>query len=120
MLSPLHNPALKLHFNTRSNIWFERKICVTFKLLESTCNLLLNFTEECGALESVKAASEIISPLTGKVIEKNESVESKPGLINSACYTSGWLYKIEITNPEEVKGLMNEKSYEDYLKTDPH
>ena len=76
--------------------------------------------DECGALESVKAASEIISPVTGKVIEKNEAVENKPGLINSSCYEDGWLFKVELQNPEEVKSLMDEKTYTEFLKSDPH
>ncbi|KAG7189508.1 hypothetical protein KM043_017199 [Ampulex compressa] len=76
--------------------------------------------EECGALESVKAASELISPVSGKVTEKNEAVENKPGLINTSCYEEGWLFKVELSNPEEVKILMDEKAYEAFLKSDPH
>ncbi|XP_001599216.1 glycine cleavage system H protein [Nasonia vitripennis] len=76
--------------------------------------------DECGALESVKAASEIMSPCSGKVLEKNEAVESKPGLINTSCYDEGWLFKIELSDPEEIKTLMDEDAYNEYLKTDPH
>ncbi|KAJ8666934.1 hypothetical protein QAD02_008596 [Eretmocerus hayati] len=76
--------------------------------------------DECGALESVKAASEITSPCSGKVIEKNEAVESKPGLINTSCYDEGWLFKIELSDPQEVKTLMDEDAYNEFLKTDPH
>ncbi|EFN79759.1 uncharacterized protein LOC105187542 [Harpegnathos saltator] len=77
--------------------------------------------EECGALESVKAASELISPVSGKVIEKNESVESKPSLINTSCYKDGWLFKVELSEKDEVKSLMNEESYNTFLKeTDAH
>ncbi|XP_015121712.1 uncharacterized protein LOC107044368 [Diachasma alloeum] len=76
--------------------------------------------EEVGALESVKAASEVISPVSGKVVEKNEAVENKPGLINTSCYTEGWLFKIELSTPNEIAKLMNEKSYEEFLKSDPH
>lgn len=50
---------------------------------------IVTVSEECGALESVKAASELYSPLSGKVVEKNSAVEESPGLINSACYTDG-------------------------------
>ena len=78
------------------------------------------FAEECGALESVKAASEIMSPCSGKVVEKNEAVESKPGLINTSCYNEGWLFKIELNDPEELKTLMDEDAYKEFLKTDPH
>ncbi|XP_033223791.1 glycine cleavage system H protein, mitochondrial [Belonocnema kinseyi] len=76
--------------------------------------------DECGALESVKAASEIISPVTGKVLEKNEAVENKPGLINSSCYEDGWLFKVELENPEEIQTLMDENAYTEFLKSDPH
>ena len=50
--------------------------------------------EDCGALESVKAASEIYSPVSGKVLEKNEAVESAPALINSSAMEEGWLFKV--------------------------
>lgn len=68
----------------------------------------------------MKAASELISPVSGKVIEKNESVERKPGLINTSCYNEGWLYRVELSHPHETKDLMDEKSYEEFLKSDPH
>ncbi|CAH0584050.1 unnamed protein product [Chrysodeixis includens] len=79
-----------------------------------------NVTEgaECGALESVKAASEIYSPVTGVVTEKNRDVESKPGLINTNYYDKGWLFKVKLTKPDELKDLMSEDQYQTFLKTD--
>ncbi|CAD1477503.1 unnamed protein product [Heterotrigona itama] len=74
---------------------------------------------ECGALESVKAASELYSPVSGKVIEKNEEVEKKPSLINTSCYEKGWLFKVELNKFDELKGLMNEEAYNEFLKSDP-
>ncbi|XP_059050729.1 glycine cleavage system H protein, mitochondrial [Achroia grisella] len=74
--------------------------------------------EECGALESVKAASEIYSPVSGTVTEKNSNVENKPALINTSCYDKGWLFKLKLTKPEELKDLMTEEQYETFLKTD--
>ncbi|XP_066250287.1 glycine cleavage system H protein, mitochondrial [Euwallacea similis] len=73
--------------------------------------------DECGALESVKAASEIYSPLSGKVVEKNEQVEETPSLINSSCYDKGWLFKLELTNEAELQELLEESKYKEYLKT---
>lgn len=73
--------------------------------------------EECGALESVKAASEIFSPVSGEVTEKNLAVEETPSLINSSCYEKGWLFKVKLTKADEVKALMTEKQYEEFLKT---
>lgn len=72
---------------------------------------------ECGAVESVKAASEIYSPVSGVVTEANKALEDKPALINTSCYGEGWIFKLKLSNPDEVKSLMNEKAYEDFLKT---
>jgi glycine cleavage system H protein len=68
----------------------------------------------------VKAASELISPVSGEVIEKNETVESKPSLINTSCYKEGWLFKVKLSNMDEVKRLMNEESYKEFLKSNDH
>ncbi|KYN27876.1 PREDICTED: glycine cleavage system H protein, mitochondrial [Trachymyrmex cornetzi] len=76
--------------------------------------------EECGALESVKAASELTSPVSGRVTAKNEAVESKPGLINKSCYKDGWLFKVELSDSDELKNLMNEETYNVFLKSDAH
>ncbi|KYN04069.1 PREDICTED: glycine cleavage system H protein, mitochondrial [Cyphomyrmex costatus] len=76
--------------------------------------------EECGALESVKAASELTSPVSGRVTSKNEAVESKPGLINKSCYKDGWLFQVELSDLDELKSLMNEEAYNVFLKSDAH
>ncbi|XP_066592802.1 glycine cleavage system H protein [Prorops nasuta] len=76
--------------------------------------------EECGALESVKAASEIMSPVSGTVIEKNEAVENKPGLINTSCYNEGWLFKVKLLDLSEINSLMNEEAYNLFLKSEQH
>lgn len=77
-------------------------------------------TDECGALESVKAASEIYSPVSGDVTEKNLAVEETPSLVNTSCYDKGWLFKIKLTKPSELDDLLNEKQYEEFLKSDSH
>lgn len=71
-------------------------------------------------MESVKAASVLVSPVSGTVVEKNNALESKPGLINSSCYNEGWLYKVQLSHPEEIKMLMDEKAYELFLKSGAH
>lgn len=73
---------------------------------------------ECGALESVKAASEIFSPVSGLVVSVNDELEEKPELINKSCYENGWLFKLEMDTPEEVEFLMSKEQYDEYLKTD--
>ncbi|CAH4038685.1 glycine cleavage system H protein-like [Pieris brassicae] len=72
--------------------------------------------DECGALESVKAAGEVYSPVSGIVTEKNSAVESSPALINKSCYEEGWLFRLKLSKPEEVKQLMDQTSYDTYLK----
>lgn len=76
--------------------------------------------DECGALESVKAASEIYSPVSGDITEKNTLVEDTPGLVNTSCYEKGWLFKIKLTKPVELEELLTEEAYEEFLKSDAH
>uniref|UniRef100_A0A4W5Q745 Glycine cleavage system H protein n=1 Tax=Hucho hucho TaxID=62062 RepID=A0A4W5Q745_9TELE len=73
--------------------------------------------EEFGALESVKAASELYSPLTGEVTEINTELSDNPGLVNKSCYEGGWLIKMTIDNPAELDGLMDDGSYEKFIKS---
>ena len=73
--------------------------------------------EEFASVESVKAASDIFSPLTGKVIEINEALESDPGLINKSCFSKGWLARIEFSNSEEQSNLMTAEEYQNFLES---
>ncbi|XP_009985295.1 PREDICTED: glycine cleavage system H protein, mitochondrial, partial [Tauraco erythrolophus] len=73
--------------------------------------------DEFGALESVKAASELYSPLTGEVTEINAALADNPGLVNKSCYQDGWLIKMTVENPAELDELMNEDAYEKYIKS---
>lgn len=74
-------------------------------------------TEEVGAVESVKAASEIYTPVSGKVLEVNNALEEKPGLVNTSCYDQGWLFKIQIKDENEYEKLMSKEAYDNFLKT---
>uniref|UniRef100_A0A8C5LB56 Glycine cleavage system H protein n=1 Tax=Jaculus jaculus TaxID=51337 RepID=A0A8C5LB56_JACJA len=73
--------------------------------------------DEFGALESVKAASELYSPLSGEVTEVNEALAENPGLVNKSCYEDGWLIKMALSNPSELDERMSEEAYEKYLKS---
>ncbi|XP_029463998.1 glycine cleavage system H protein, mitochondrial [Rhinatrema bivittatum] len=77
----------------------------------------LNKADEFGALESVKAASELYSPLTGEVTEINTALVENPGLVNKSCYKDGWLIKMTVDNPSELHELMSEEGYEKYIKS---
>lgn len=67
-------------------------------------------------MESVKASSDIYSPISGKVVEINSSLEEKPSLINSNPYDEGWIAKIEIKDPSELDSLMDEAAYEKFTE----
>ncbi len=72
--------------------------------------------EECfGAVESVKAASDLNAPVSCKVIEVNDTLEDKPELINQDPY-SNWIIKVELTNKDELKDLMDSKAYEEFCE----
>ena len=66
--------------------------------------------EEFGAVESVKAASDLISPVTGVVVEVNEALEDQPELINSDAYEN-WIVKVEMSDKSELDNLMDAKAY---------
>lgn len=73
--------------------------------------------ERLGTVESVKAASDIFSPISGKVTAVNESVVTSPELIKDSPYDEGYLVMIEIENPSEKEKLMTADQYEEYIKT---
>lgn len=66
--------------------------------------------EEFGAVESVKAASDLISPITGEVVEINEALEDEPELINNDAYAN-WIMKVKLSDTAEVEGLLDSASY---------
>ena len=67
--------------------------------------------DEIAVLESTKAAADIYSPATGEVIEINEALSKNPGFLNSSPEKDGWLFKIRISNLEEVGELLSEEEY---------
>ena len=71
--------------------------------------------EDFSAVESVKAASDLISPVSGTVVEINEALEEQPELINQDAFAN-WIIKVELADPEELKGLMDAATYETHCK----
>jgi glycine cleavage system H protein len=67
------------------------------------------------AVESVKAASDVLSPLSGTVVEVNSSLTEDPGLMNSAPMGAGWLFKLKLSNVEELGLLLDETAYRKLL-----
>lgn len=71
---------------------------------------------ELGEIESTKATSPVISPVSGMVVEVNEDLTDSPEIINEDPYGKGWIAIIEIDDPSEVEELMDAKSYENLVK----
>ncbi len=69
--------------------------------------------EEFGAVESVKAASDLISPVSGTVVEVNENLEDTPELLNQDAYEN-WIVKVQLSDKEELDKLMDAKAYEEF------
>ena len=69
--------------------------------------------EDFGAVESVKAASDLISPVSGVVVEVNEALENTPELLNKDAF-GNWIIKVELSDKAELDKLMNAKAYEDF------
>ncbi len=74
-----------------------------------------NADDEFGTVESVKAVSELYSPVSGEVVEVNKSAVSEPGIINDDPQGDGWLIKIKLSTDEEIGKLMSAEAYAKYV-----
>jgi glycine cleavage system H protein len=73
---------------------------------------------ESGVIESVKAASDLMSPVSGTVASVNSALDSAPETINSDPYGAGWLYTVKLANASEVDSLMDAAAYEKFLESE--
>jgi glycine cleavage system H protein len=69
-----------------------------------------------GSVESVKAAADIFMPVGGEIVEVNEALRADPSLANSAPQSSGWFFRVRITDASEVAGLMEPAAYDELVK----
>ena len=75
----------------------------------------LTASESFGAIEAVKTVADLFAPVSGKVIEINENLDSSPDLVNSDPYNEGWIVKLKIDNNDEINELMNYDEYHEYI-----
>ena len=75
--------------------------------------------EDFGAVESVKAASDLTSPVSGTVVEVNEALEDTPELVNQDAFAN-WIIKVEMADKAELENLMDAKAYEEFCKNEAH
>lgn len=81
-----------------------------------TINQDVKKEEPFGVVESVKSVSDCLSPVSGKVIDINESLKENPAIINEDCYGEGWMIKVELINPKEALDLLKAQEYEAFIK----
>ncbi|PKY22768.1 hypothetical protein RhiirB3_503976 [Rhizophagus irregularis] len=77
-------------------------------------------SDNIGAVESVKAASDIYAPVSGEIIKSNSNLTDKPSLINSSPESDGWLCKIKLSYPDEFKELLDKQKYEEWCNSESH
>ena len=77
---------------------------------------MFNAEEEFGTVESVKAVSELFTPLAGEIVEVNKAAVAEPGLVNDDPFGDGWLIKMKLTTDEEIEKLMSAADYGEYVK----
>ena len=73
---------------------------------------------ESGVVESVKAASDVYAPVSGEVVEVNPVVSEDPGRVNEDPEGQGWFYKVKLSNPDELKELMDKAAYEAFVASE--
>jgi glycine cleavage system H protein len=76
--------------------------------------------EAFAVVESVKAVSDVYSPVGGAVVEVNTALETTPEMVNKDCYGAGWIVVVELANPKELDALMDVKAYEAFLASEGH
>ncbi len=70
---------------------------------------------EAAVVESVKAASEVYSPVSGEVVEVNKELEGDPAMVNREAEGSAWFMKVKLANPAELDGLMDKAAYDKFI-----
>ena len=88
-----------------------------YETLERIAMHLSEGGDSAGALESVKAAADFYSPLSGTVVERNEKLLDEPGIINSDPFGEGWFVRIKPSNLSELDSLMSAEEYDEFEKS---
>ncbi|CAL2103965.1 Glycine cleavage system H protein [Tenacibaculum sp. 190130A14a] len=81
-----------------------------------TLDETVEIEEVFGSVEAVKTVSDLFMPLTGEVIEFNETLEDEPELVNSDPYGAGWMIKVKLSDASQIEGLLSAESYQEIIK----
>ncbi len=75
---------------------------------------------ECAVVESVKAASDVYSPVTGEVVEVNEALMDAPETVNSDAFGEGWMFRVRIDDEGQLDGLLDAEAYTEVMESEEH
>ncbi len=78
----------------------------------------VSYMDRFGEIESVKAVSELFSPVTGEVVAINAALEDNPELVNDSPHDEGWMMRVRLSDPSEVDKLLDSARYDEYLATE--
>jgi len=88
---------------------------ITFVEVSET-GTVIKAGDECGLVESMKASSDIFSPLSGEIVEVNTKLEDAPEIVNEDCYGKGWMFKVKPSNIDsELSSLMDADAYKSFI-----
>lgn len=76
--------------------------------------------EACAVVESVKAASDVYAPVSGEIVEANESLADSPETVNQDTYGEGWIFRVQPSDASELAALMDGDAYSEYLASEAH
>ncbi len=79
---------------------------------------VFNADDEFGTVESVKAVSELYTPVSGEIVEVNRAAVAEPGIVNDDPFGDGWLIKVKLSTDEEIEKLMSADGYAEYVRTE--
>jgi glycine cleavage system H protein len=88
---------------------------ITYVELPRTGKNVTQFGALC-SIESVKAASDIFAPVSGKVVKVNDALEETPEIVNESAEEAGWIARVEMADLKELANLMNRQEYDEYLR----
>ena len=74
--------------------------------------------EKMGEIESVKAVSDLFSPVSGRVVERNDRLIDQPELVNDSPYEEGWMLRVQVSYPAEIDNLLSASEYEAFLESE--
>jgi len=76
--------------------------------------------ESCGEIESVKAVSDLIAPIDGVVLERNETLENQLEKLSTSPFDDGWMIRVKVADPSQLEALMKREAYQEFCQSEAH